>query len=79
MAFVLCSRWACCAVDWFVVSGGPWLHLRSSLEWIVRCWGGLLPAGRNVRVSMMVECFGIYTFFWNVSWYWVYMELIYIS
>ena len=22
-----------------------------------------MPAGRNVRVSMMVECFGIYMFF----------------
>jgi len=40
--------------------GGPWLHLRSSAEWVARCWDGLLPAGRNVRVGMMVECFGIY-------------------
>ena len=39
------------------------MRLRSSPEWVVRCWGGLLPAGRNVRVSMMVECFGIYMFF----------------
>ena len=31
--------------------------------WVVRCWGSLLPAGRNVRVSMMVECFGRYMFF----------------
>ena len=31
-----------CAVNWFVVSGGPWLHLRSSPGWVVRCWGGLL-------------------------------------
>ena len=31
--------------------------------WVVRCWGGLFPAGRNVRVSMMVECFGRYMFF----------------
>ena len=57
------------------------MHLRSSAEWVVRCWGGLLPAGRNVRVIMMVECFGIYIYiyilfiylfiFSNVSWYWV--------
>ena len=43
--------------------GGPWLYLRSSPEWVARCWGGLLLAGRNVRVSMMVEGFGIYMFF----------------
>ena len=42
--------------------GGPWLHLRSSPEWVARCWDGLLPVGRNVRVSMMVECFGIYIY-----------------
>ena len=33
--------------------------------WVVRCWGGLLPAGRNVRVSMMVECFGRFMFFFE--------------
>ena len=38
------------------------MHLRSSPEWVARCWDGLLPAGRNVCVSMMVECFGIYMF-----------------
>ena len=44
--------------------GGPWLHLRSSPEWVARCWDwrDLLPAGRNLRVSMMVQCFGIYMF-----------------
>ena len=42
MAFVLCTRWV------FVLSitssslGDPWLHLRSSPRWVVRCWGGLL-------------------------------------
>ena len=40
--------------------GGLWLHLRSSPEWVSQCWDGLLPAGRNVRVNMMVECCGIY-------------------
>ena len=36
----------------------------SSPEWVARCWGWCdqLPAGRNVRVSMMVECFGIYIY-----------------
>ena len=51
------------------------MHLRSSPEWVVRCWDGLLPTGRNVRVSMMVECFWyIYMFFTNVSWSWVTMS-----
>jgi len=36
------------AVDWFVGSGGPWLHLRSSPEWAARCWVCLLSAGRNL-------------------------------
>jgi len=38
--------------------------MRSSPEWVARCggWRGLLRVGRNVRVSMMVECFGIYIY-----------------
>ena len=46
MAFVLCTRWVFCAVDWFVVSGGPWLHLRSSP-------GGLFSVG-----AVCCLCFG---------------------
>jgi len=30
MAFVLWTPWDFCAVDWFVISGGPWLYLCSS-------------------------------------------------